>query len=120
MISGTCIPTRELAVSGWADFQLQCCWVILKEWQPKLLLSVDQKKSATKIQVPCPDVIKMHNKGMGVVELIAQGDAAYHLDWKSTIRFYLRIFFDLMCVACANMLYCLQYDASQRSYTARF
>ena len=38
------------------------------------------KKSATKIQVPCPDVIKMHNKGMGVVELIAQGDAAYHLD----------------------------------------
>ena len=61
-----------------------------------------QKGSATKIQVLCPDVIKMYNKGMGGVDLIDQRTAAYHLDRKSRVRFYLRIFFDLMDVACAN------------------
>ena len=35
---------------------------------------------------------------MGGVDLIA----AYHLDRKSRVRFYLRIFFDLMDVACVN------------------
>ena len=52
-----------------------------------------QKGSASKIQVPCPDVIKMYNKGMGGVDLIDQRAAVYHLYRKSTIRFYLRIFF---------------------------
>lgn len=61
-----------------------------------------QKGSTTKLQVTCPDVIKMYNKGMGGVDLIDQRSAAYHLDRKSSIRFYLRIFFDLMDVACAN------------------
>ena len=64
------------------------------------------KGSASKIQVPYPDVIKM-----GGVDLIDQRAAAYHLDWKSTIRFYLSMFFDLMDVF---------YDASKWSYTARF
>ena len=61
-----------------------------------------QNGSASKIQVPCPDVIKMYNKGMSGVDLTDQRAAAYHLDRKSTIRFYLRIFFDLMDVACAS------------------
>ena len=61
-----------------------------------------QKGSASKIKVPCPDVIKMYNQGMGGVDLIDQRTAAYHLDRKSRVRFYLRIFFDLMHVACAN------------------
>ena len=39
---------------------------------------------------------------MGGVDLIDQKAAAYHLDQKSTIRFYLRIFFDSMDVSCAN------------------
>ena len=50
----------------------------------------------------CPDVIKMYNQGMGGVDLIDQRTAAYHLDRKSRVRFYLRIFFDLMDIACAN------------------
>ena len=29
-----------------------------------------QKRSASKIQVPCPDVIKMYKKGMAGVDLI--------------------------------------------------
>ena len=44
----------------------------------------------------------MYNQGMGGVDLIDQRTAAYHLDRKSRVRFYLRIFFDLMDVACAN------------------
>ena len=61
-----------------------------------------QKGSASKILVPCPDVIKMYNQGIGGVDLIDQRTAAYHLDRKSRVRFYLRIFFDLMDIAYAN------------------
>ena len=61
-----------------------------------------QKGSESKIQVPCPDVIKMYSHGMGGVDLIDQRTAAYHLGRKSRVRFYLRIFFDLMNIACAN------------------
>ena len=41
-------------------------------------------------------------RGMGGVDLIDQRTAAYHLGRKSRVRFYLRIFFDLMDIACAN------------------
>ena len=54
------------------------------------------------MQVPCTDVIKMYNQGMGGVDLIDQRTAAYHLDRISRVRFYLRIFFNLVDVACAN------------------
>ena len=60
------------------------------------------KGAATKLPVPCPDVIKMYNQGMGGVDLVNQRTAAYHLNRKSSIRFYLRIFFNLMDVACVN------------------
>ena len=61
-----------------------------------------QKGSVSKIQVPCTDVIKISNKVMGGVGLIDQRAAVYHLDRKSSIRFYLSIFYDLIDVACAN------------------
>ena len=61
-----------------------------------------QKGSASKIQVPCLDVIKMYDKGMVGVNLIIQRAPAYHLDRKSIIRFYLCIYFDLIDVACAS------------------
>ena len=41
------------------------------------------KRSATKISIPCPDVIKMFNQGMGGVDLVDQRTAAYHLDHES-------------------------------------
>ena len=40
----------------------------------------------------------MYNKEISGVDLIDQRAAAYYLDRKSTIRFYFRIFFDLMGV----------------------
>ena len=61
-----------------------------------------QKGSASKIQGSCPYVIKMHNKGMGGVDLTDQRAPVYHLDLKSTIRFYKHIFVDLMVAACPN------------------
>ena len=53
-----------------------------------------QKGSASKIQVPFPNIIKVYNKGTGGVDLIDQRASAYHLDRK-LIRFYLRIFFNI-------------------------
>ena len=51
-----------------------------------------QKRLTSKMKVPCPDVIKMYYKGMGGVDVIDQGPPAFHLDQKSTHRFYLRVF----------------------------
>ena len=45
---------------------------------------------------------KCTKKGMDGVDLTDKKATAYHLDAKSTIRFYLRIMFDLMDVAYAN------------------
>ena len=59
----------------------------------------------TKSTFPCRQKVsafKMYNNRMGGVDLIDQRAAAYHSDRKSTIRFYLLIFFDLIHVACAN------------------
>ena len=39
---------------------------------------------------------------MGGFDLVDHRTAAYHLDGKSTIKFYLPIFFDLADVACGN------------------
>ena len=44
----------------------------------------------------------MYSKWMDGVDLIDKRDVAYHLDQKSTIRIYLRIFLHLTDVACAN------------------
>ena len=62
-----------------------------------------QKGTVSKTQVPYPDAIELYNQGMLGVDLIDQRAAAYHLDQKSTIRFYLSTFFDLMDLACATL-----------------
>ena len=79
-----------------------------------------QKGSAPKIQVPSPDIIKMCKKGMSGVDLINLRAADYQLDLKSNNMFCLRIFFDLMDVACANshIIYNMIHpnDLSQRNF----
>lgn len=52
------------------------------------------KKIALKIQVPCLDAIKIYKIGMGVdlIDQEVKRFAAYNLDRKLTIRFYLSIF----------------------------
>ena len=68
------------------------------------ILSVQrrEKGSKTKSSVPCPKVVKLYNSGMVGVDLVDLRTAAYLLDRKSSVRFYLRIFFDLMDIACVN------------------
>ena len=74
------------------------------------ILSVQsrEKGSKTKSSVPCPKIVKLYNSGMGGVDLMDQRTAAYRLDRKSSARFYLRIFFNLMNIACVNS--CLIYN----------
>ena len=67
------------------------------------ILSVQREKgSKTKSSVPFSKVVKLYNSDMGEVYLMDQRTAAYHLDRKSSVRFYLRIFFDLMDITCVN------------------
>ena len=60
------------------------------------------KGSATKTPVSCPNIIKMYNVSMSGVDVIDQKTAAYRLGRKSKIRFYLRIFFDLIDIVIVN------------------
>ena len=52
--------------------------------------------------VPIPKVVKPYKSNMGGVDLMNQRTAAYRLDRKSSVNFYLRIFFDLMDIACVS------------------
>ena len=61
-----------------------------------------EKGSKAKPSVPCLMVVKIYNSDMGGVGLMNQGIGAYRLDRKSSVRFYLRIFFGLMDIACVN------------------
>ena len=63
------------------------------------------KGQSAKIPVPCPEIIKDYNSGMGGVDLLDQKVAAYKLDPKcSGGRYYLRLFFDLMDISVVNSL----------------
>ena len=53
----------------------------------------------------CPTVVKLYNNGVGRVDLLDQRTAAYQLDRKSSVRFYLRIFFDLLDIACVTSFF---------------
>ena len=67
-----------------------------------------EKGSKTKFSVPYPKVVKLYNKSMGGVDLKDQRIVTYRLDRKSSVGFYLHIFFDLMDIACVNS--CLIYN----------
>ena len=64
--------------------------------------------SKAKSLVPCPKVVKFYNSGVGGVDLMDQRSGIYRLDRKSSVRFYLCIFFDLTDIACVNSY--LTYD----------
>ena len=68
------------------------------------ILSVQRRERGfkTKSSVPCPKVAKVYNSSMGTVDLMEQRTAAYCLGRKTSVRFYLRIFSDLMDIACVN------------------
>ena len=65
------------------------------------ILSVQRRKKGSKAKslVPRTNVVKLYNSG---VDLMDQRTAACRLDRKSSSRFYLHIFFNLMDIACVN------------------
>ena len=68
------------------------------------ILSVQrrEKGSKTKSSVPCPKFVKLYNSSMSRVDVMDQRIATYRLDRKSSVRFYHRIFFELMDILCVN------------------
>ena len=72
-------------------------------------MSTRQQKSAEKIQIPCPEIIIDYNKFMGDVDLMDQKMIIYETDRKAKIKYYLRIFFDLMDIA-VNKAHCIYYS----------
>ena len=100
---------REFLFSG---NTLVCKW--MDNWSGLLLssalngmndmLSVQrrEKASKTKSLAPCPKVVKPYNSDMGGVNLMDQRTVAHCLDRKLSVKFYLRIFFDLMDIAYVN------------------
>ena len=78
-----------------------------------------EKGSATKSAIPCPTVVKLYNSGMGEVNLMDQQTAAYQLDRKSSVRFHLRIFFDLLRYYLCQQVSRIQHEASKSINIAR-
>ena len=58
------------------------------------------KGQSAKIPVPCPEIIKGYNSGMGGVDLLDQKTSAYKLDCG---HYYPRLFFDLMDISVVNL-----------------
>ena len=58
---------------------------ILSVWRSK-------KGSKTNSLIPSPKVVKFYNSDMGGDDLMDQCTAAFRLDQKSSVRFYLHIF----------------------------
>ena len=61
-----------------------------------------EKGSAKKSAISCPTVLKLYQNGMGGVDLLDQRTTAYQLDFKSSVRLYLHIFFDCLDIVCVN------------------
>lgn len=61
-----------------------------------------QAGTAQKINVTCPEVVMRYNKYMGGVDLMDQRKACYEVDRKAKIKYYLRLFFDILDIAMNN------------------
>ena len=79
--------------------------------------STANESTATKVRVPCPDIIKIYTQGMGSVDLVDQRTEAYHVDCKSSIRLS-RSFYRFDGCSLCQRLFSLQYDALKRPYPA--
>ena len=111
MKTGDCefFYSKNLIVCKWMDNRpVLLVSTALEVMDDVLSVQMREKGSTTKSVIPCPTVVKLYNNGMGGVVLIDQQTAAYQLYHKSSVRFYLRIFFDLLDIACVNSF--LVYD----------
>ncbi|GBP51865.1 PiggyBac transposable element-derived protein 4 [Eumeta japonica] len=61
-----------------------------------------QAGTAQKINVTCPEVVMRYNKYIGGVDLMDQRKACYEVDRKAKVKYYLRLFFDILDIAKNN------------------
>ncbi|CAG5009983.1 unnamed protein product [Parnassius apollo] len=71
--------------------------------------------SAEKVNVICPEAIIKYNKHMRGVDLMDQKKVYYEVDRKAKIKYYLRLFFDLLDIAMNNsyVIYCKLHEAKR-------
>lgn len=81
---------------------------------PLLTSTVKRRDGSEKINIVCPQVVSLYNQYMGGVDLMDQKKVCYELDRKSTIKYYLRLFFDLMDIAMNNAF--ITYSKIQEKY----
>jgi Transposase IS4 len=61
-----------------------------------------QKGTCERLRVPCPVIVSTYNKYIGGVDLMDQKKVSYEIDRKAKVKYYLRIFFDLLDIAVNN------------------
>ena len=69
---------------------------------PTLKVKRKQAGSAQSLEITCPDIVHKYNKNMGGVDLMDQKKVTYEVDRKSKIKYYLRLFFDLLDIEINN------------------
>ncbi|XP_040264689.1 piggyBac transposable element-derived protein 4-like [Bufo bufo] len=74
-----------------------------------------QAGCAEKLHIPCPTIVTIYNKYMGGVDLMDQKKVSYETDRRSKIKFYLRIFFDLLDIA-VNNSHCIYIQANEERH----
>lgn len=66
------------------------------------------KGSKDKVNIDCPKMVNEYNKYMGGVNLMDQKKVTYEVDRRSKIKYYLRLFFDLLDISVNNA--CIVYN----------
>lgn len=61
-----------------------------------------QVGSSQSLEIKCPVIVHKYNQNMGGVDLMDQKKVTYEVDRKSKIKYYLRLFFDLLDIAMNN------------------
>lgn len=71
---------------------------------PVLTSAVKRRQAGIdqEINVTCPEVVMWYNKYMGGVVLMDQRKSCYEIDCKANIKYYLRLFFDILDIAMNN------------------
>lgn len=75
--------------------------------------TVEIQGSGNKINVVYPEVVVKYNKNIGGVDLMDQKKLCYEVDWKAKIKYYLRLFFDILGIVINNsyIIYCKLHEA---------
>ena len=95
--------TDNLVAIKWYDYRGANLIGTALEGCDEVSSVLHRNRDNSKFPIPCPKMVKEYNNNMGGVDLMDQKTAAYKLDRKaSSGRYYLRLFFDLMDIACVN------------------